>query len=265
MSGKTKLNIVQNGLVAYFDASNNRSVLPSGSVYTTTGDVAFMRNISNSYEKQRNIGKTDYLVSVSTNPSYSNTDNGCLIFNRNEEDFLLFYPYAEGPNSLILNADFGFAGSTISFWINITSAPDSPQVILTLLEKNTILPYYISVAKVGVNTAYIVLIDEYSGINTPILTEFFIGQWYNFTLCSQDTAAKSFFYINSIQYGETIYGPLGQYKPNVIGTNIAYNENFLDAKLSNIMFYDRILTSQEVLQNYNALKFKFSSIGVPKP
>lgn len=82
------------------------------------------------------------------------------------------------------------------------------------------------------------------------------NQWYSFGITRIGTTYT--FYLNGVSVGSSV----SSYTiPNsTAALNIGYGEitSSLSAKISNVLFYRKGLTSNEVLQNYNATKGRFA-------
>ena len=93
--------------------------------------------------------------------------------------------------------------------------------------------------------------------NNPTYIQVLISNntWYNFTTTYDGTYHK--FYVNSVLEGTLtrtlVYEPSNGFN---IGRGLGYN-SYYQGSLSNVKLYNKALTSQEILQNYNAQKGRF--------
>jgi hypothetical protein len=94
------------------------------------------------------------------------------------------------------------------------------------------------------------------------------NSWFNFTLVFDGTLVgstnKAKLYINSISQSLFNSGTIGSTVPsNVIPLTLSKLTNYSSigrGNLSIIQLYNRALSAQEVLQNYNATKSRFGLI-----
>lgn len=240
MAGKTKLDIVKEGLVAYFDVANPRSII---SFNDRTGFIG-IRNIA------RNVGKkyrSEFLAndSFKTYPTYVNENGGVYDFN-GTTDGLSIVPiesYQYGTNE----------GLTFGFWLKINVVPsiDAYQIIYTKADNWGAQIIADGSANYRIFTYYNSLGVTYEAISD---TKLKIGLWYNIVFTTKDGVSPYGLYINGIP--ETGVFIDNEYIiPLYIGTSIG--ANYFKGKMSNILFYEKTLNESEVLQNYNALKYRF--------
>ena len=79
-----------------------------------------------------------------------------------------------------------------------------------------------------------------------------INTWYNFVVTKNSSDNVSF-YQNSLLLGTNTVEAGKLASINKIGKGYVYD----NAKISNVSFYNRALTQQEILQNYNATKKRY--------
>jgi hypothetical protein len=77
-----------------------------------------------------------------------------------------------------------------------------------------------------------------------------INTWYNFVV-TKNSSNTIVFYKNGNLLGSS--SAVGAANLNKIGTGYVYD----NAKISNVSFYNRALSAQEILQNYNATKSRY--------
>jgi hypothetical protein len=119
------------------------------------------------------------------------------------------------------------------------------------------------IQKPGANVNIILIYDDGVEPNQYVIdTGVENGQWLN--ICYVNTGltvgfiGKSSFYVN----GEVVDSEMGSgysatMSPVYIGTNADASDNFFYGDISNFMIYNRQLSATEVLQNYNAIKYRF--------
>ncbi len=227
--------IVSDGIIFYIDAANQRSY--SGSGITVNSLVG--------------IGGT--LVG---GVGYTSTNNGSFSFD-GVDDYVNI-PYPSGLNS----------GSpiTVSLWAKWITTGTTTATIQTLLDNN-----YQTAYQSGPGTIGFVIQDRPdlgkilewgaspgAGI-TRCTSTFQVGDgtWRHIT--GTNDGANSILYIDGIQSGlaRTAAG-IGDSQPNInIGRWSFSNIRYLNGNVQGLMIYNRALSPQEVLQNYNATKGRF--------
>ena len=88
------------------------------------------------------------------------------------------------------------------------------------------------------------------------------GNWYN--VAATTSSSSLTLYVNGLQVAtstgdKSLPSITGNTRPFTVGDfDLAETTNFhLDGSIANVSFYNKALTSTEVLQNYNALKSRF--------
>jgi hypothetical protein len=215
------VNIVKNGLILYLDAANTKSYV-SGS--TTWNDIS-------------RGGNNGTLVN---GPTFSGSNSGSIVFD-GANDFLNL-----GVNtSLITPTVF-----SIGMWFNANN------ISLEQIFWGTAPPYTAGFVVGLYNSKFFFQGWNSNGIVGPgaILSS---NTWY-YMLYIYNSGASSF-YLNGTLYssvgGSTIFTT-----PTVsvqVGRYAGGGGNF-GGRISSITYYNRALTQQEVLQNYNATKTRFN-------
>ena len=219
--------IITSDLLIYLDAANPLSYPGSGSVWTSL--------VSG--------GRNGTLVN---SPTYTTDGGGCIVL--------------DGIDDHISMSTVGVAGSNLSidYWIKrnanngyfwVIDNMDQPE--LRLLFSNSVLQPYLYD-----NGGYI--------LTTASSTTFSTSLWYN--ICVTITNGSQKIYING---GTEIIVGTGSYDGAVSGDNAGehtlgtYNRpgagygGYASVKIGSYRFYNRVLTAQEVTQNFNALKGRY--------
>lgn len=223
--------IVTNGLILHLDAGNSTSYPKSGSTWS-------------------DISGNNRIATLVNTPTYSTSNGGILGF----DDASL--EYASIPNIGDLSV------WTVESWIRLTTLLTNKvtAVVTNQYDLSTKLNF-----SIGTNNA---------PTNYNLAAGFFNGAWRTTTGFAPTTnvwyqvvgtydGSVIRQYVNGIASGGTL---------NYVGTPQSGGEirimrrwddgllasNFCDGDLSNIKIYNRALSSTEVLQNYNALKNRFS-------
>lgn len=216
--------VVTNGSIYYFDAANPRSYVGSG--ITINGLIA-------------GVGG-----SLVNGVGFGTTNSGYFIFDGTNDGIPFFLPNV---------------GSILSFqmWARIKSTTSGMMYGFNLYD------VWINSGRLGFNTAES---DIYGLTSTQVTNLGLLNQWkhYVFEMRSDVAYSNNKIYIN----GEN------QSLSQVLGTESATNRNFNSGNgrigcwlfsesfyqsmdISQFQVYNRALTQQEVLQNYNATKMRY--------
>ena len=226
-SGDYRYNINQDSAplagpcpVFNLDASNSESY---------SGTVAMWTDISSN----------GYNGTIYNGVSHSTADGGALSF--------------DGTSGYVKTAVIpAYSSFAISMWFKTPSPRDGDRLfwgdgtnraILAHAGTAGTLTWYIQTSVT--NTGY-----RYSStITTP-------NQWNNVVL--QYTGSQAQFFINGVQDSVTanITGTSGASAFN-LGTNYAHNANWYNGKISNVRFYDRSLSANEISENFDELRGRY--------
>jgi len=212
-------NIVTNGLVLALDAANPKSYI-SGS--TTWNDLS-----GNGLNGSQ---------SGSVFPSYNSSNNGNLVFTSNS-------PINIG-NSSILN----LTNLTLSVWYKTTTTSNQQ-----LVAKSYTTSYYLNVA----NNSFSFWTNS-SELMANGITTLCDGNWHNIVATMTGTTKTTYFDGSQVATGTGNIPTTDAYNL-VIGNqgNPNYSAPF-SGNISTVQIYNRALSSQEVLQNYNGQKSRFN-------
>jgi len=214
-------NIIEDGLVFAVDAANKKSYPGSG---TTWSDLS-----GNGNE-----------IELINGPTFDNANGGSIVFD-GTNDFAREITY-NGP-VITLNGPL-----TLSGWFNYDNY--SSNSTLGLVNGANAIQMG---CRGGSGTIW-----KYGGVALVRYNEPPVGTWFNSTLTLEGSTAIS--YVN----GELDSTNLSASPQTVALASIVMSsyttggsaERFA-GKLTNITLYNRVLSSTEVLQNYNALKSRF--------
>jgi hypothetical protein len=226
-------NIVTNGLVLYLDAANRYSYI-SGS--TAWNDLS-------------RGGNNGTLVG---SPTYSSVKGGSIVFNGNVSS-----AYVTTPSTLTLSNTLSF-----NFWVLSTGQTTYHQTILGKDNNSGGVPHLL--IRRGANSDNLIW-NYYTGVFTDndTYTNLFTGYdnlFLNIQITVNYNTGAINVYKNGIFFGSsapTMLYPstsailtMGNWLPN---TGLPFNGNIAVSQI-----YNRVLSSTEVLQNYNALKSRFN-------
>lgn len=257
MSVKSNIGVVTDGLVFYVDAANKQS-------YSGTGND--WNDLMGTYDS-----------TLANSPAYSSTNGGNIDFDGSDDR-------VDVPMSDIYTYMGAF---TISYWIK-TIATTTTQVFGASSGSTGAANFYSEIFLVTLNRTYSAETSGYTrlflrdegpsgnGSSLNTMTASFPcgsndGQWHNVVITyDNQTTPVTTGYVDGVS--KTV-----SYSTNRDQINLSYVNNpsernpclactntrddvktgFLDGNIAAFSFYDRVLSSSEVTQNYNALKNRF--------
>jgi hypothetical protein len=222
--------IISSGLVLYLDAGNTASYSGSGTTWT---------DLSSS-------GNNGVLTN---GPTYSSLNGGSIVF--------------DGSNDIVSSFSTQISGTgskTISSWIKLnTTSRGGIAGTRSLTEWG----WGFTVNRSGVGT-----LDFYDTQGSSLSAAAGLGTniWYHVTVTFDDSRMVTL-YVNGSQVGisSTPFAALNASTfKGVIGNEDEYTNPFyhpFKGNIAQVSIYNRALTAAEVLENYNALRPRFLSIG----
>lgn len=222
MSGNVAPKIIyDNSLVLYLDAANTRSYPGSG---TTWYDLSSTKNDG----------------TLIASPTYNGTS---FTFNGSTQSVGSFPIQIADTGSKTISAFVNPIDSTTSMGICGTYAGVGGGwgVLLNYSGNGEIIYFHAAGTTAGVNNAI-------TAGNT----------WYHICAAYNKATTTVTFYRNGVQFGSPNTS-VTTLTLNPINGGVAYDGQGrqFSGKISNIQIYNRVLSSTEVLQNYNALKSRF--------
>jgi hypothetical protein len=235
--------IVTDSLLLYVDAGNKKSYSGSG---TNFNDL---------------IG--GYNGTLVNGVTYTPDDNGALVFD-GVDDYITF--------GNVLNFDPTDAWS-VSIWFNNSQPLNTTSDIYGLISKrdiNGVNGWTISLRGGSLNGITIILSDTNLGFlpaltpSTDVSSQVSDGNWHQITLTfGLDDIAKLYldgiFLASQSRPGWNFTNNrrlmIGSYEDNI---NFPVGQFPFNGKISQAKIYNKELTQSEVLQNYNAIKYRFS-------
>jgi hypothetical protein len=223
--------IVTNGLVLNVDAGFVPSYPQSG---TTWDDLS-----GNGYDG-----------TLTNGPTYSTDGGGSIVF--------------DGVDDYVVTPSFSLSNTnnqiSFDFWIKVTSPLGNVQTIFSdRFQNNTIgylLLYYNSNGSITYQFATNTIRSQVSSV---VFSSEFINTWVNVVITTDYVSKEIKFYRNSTLLStQTMVNaqfPSGN-RIKFIGS-YSTTANFMKGTLPSMRLYNRTLTSQEILQNYNAQKARF--------
>jgi hypothetical protein len=228
-------NIIEDGLVLSLDAADKNSYIGSG---TTWRDLS--GNNSNA--------TLNNFVGFATSPPTTTFDGG--------DDYAAI-PYNSNFNSMIW---------TISCWIKFNSIPQTYDSIISRDFFDGVISFFLDCGlddkfRAG---SYKASPDTRYEISSTTTLSSRIGLWTNVVIY-RTSDYKIGMFVNGIKETETTFGSVDFGTTNVNSgiTLGAINlvgsiDRHTTVHISSIHIYNKSLSSQEIIQNYNALKSRFN-------
>lgn len=224
-------NIVTQNLILHWDAGNSASYSGSG---TTIEDLT-----SNNYDG-----------TLVNGVGYSSSNGGILTL--------------DGTNDYINRVsvpNFGITNRTVDMWFNVDAlSPSGFRRVLTFPfdDGATDIPA-LTIGYGTTSTSMEVGFGSGGGSGYVLNLSFSVGVWINVVATINASTGVIIVYINNSSVGTGTYtsGGISTSPPLNIGR---YNTNygqFGDFSFGNLKIYDRILSSTELTQNFNAEKSRY--------
>ena len=234
-------SIVTDGLVFYVDAANDNSYPGTG---TTWSDL---------------IEGNDGTFEPAAGPVYDSANGGSIVFD-GANDVVVAGPSSSIGASLLSatwSAWFKSSNTTSIGYISALkrlpsgTASSLFSIVLNRIDSNT-----------NVGSGYLMILTN-DGSNFQFLSYsggYNDGNWHN--VVGVVTPTGRTLYVDGQSVASDSNGGIANVtnntEPITIGAFESSNTNFfLDGSISNVAFYNRALTSDEITQNYNALKNRF--------
>jgi hypothetical protein len=245
-------NIITDGLVLYLDAGNTLSYTSGSTVWN-------------------DLSRSQTSGSLINGPTFTGSNGGAIVFDGTND-------YANLGNNTSLQ--FGTGSFTLNVWINPLNTGSTGTV---LKKRQNVNPFNMVTMDLGTYTASLggfslnpskkVSFALWSGPSNFSPSGGFVaattndvidGNWKNLTLTR--TSGSVILYVNAVSQSVNIVYNFGtQTLTNVsvtssnwfAGATSEANVFYMSGSFSTIQMYNRALSSDEVLQNYNATKGRF--------
>lgn len=238
MSGKSGPDIVENGLVLCLDAANKLSYPGSGTTW-------------------RDLSGNSYNGTLTNGPSFNSDKGGSIVFNASTQ-------YVDTSNTSGLN--FTNTSATVSVWIK-TSASFPSGAYIVAKQMDATGGWSIDLASTGI--PYFETKNNASGATACYRFATVVcnnGVWHNivatFTTSTSVVANNTItMYVDGVSSNSTLtqlltYG--GNTSENIkIGRRTVSSVDAYNGNIAIVQIYNRLLSANEVLQNYNATKSRF--------
>ena len=220
--------VVTDGLVFAVDAGNVKSYPGSGNVW---------------YDLSGN----DNNGTLENSPTFDSNNRGSISFDGTDD-------YVEVVDFLPNNNDF-----TLTFWLNYSDSNPTITGIISTWDSNWNgwgLANYNGSLRSWIN-------DGAGGGKSWVSLSGLYNTWNLITLRYQYSTGTQSFYLNTTYYGQNSF--IDTVSPNnlqigrggLTDTLQLSIYGYSNCKISNLQIYNRPLTTQEISQNYNALKSRF--------
>lgn len=216
--------VTSDGLVLALDAGRLNSYIKTG---TTWSDISGYASIG----------------TLINGPTFDSTNGGSIVFDGIDD-----YVRTNVNTALNLNGNY-----TISVWLKTTATTDK-AIIQRYLSSGAFPGYAISLnrstaGKVDIFTGGVWYTNKGTNVNS--------GAWVNIVFTVNGTSAV--FYQNGTATSFTVNASNSNPSDNLfIGTTEAAS-NFFSGNISIIQIYNKALTANQVVQNYNSLKTRYIS------
>jgi hypothetical protein len=228
MAGTVAPNIVTDGLVLYLDAANTKSYV-SGS--TAWNDIAAGNN-----------------GTLTNGPTFSNANGGSIVFDGTNDYVQVTSPFGD--------IDWSSRAWSFSAWIKLDALGD--RCLINLNSSNS--SHYIVTNVFSGGKSYWYFIKNSTPTQTNFnqtTSNFTTNEIFHFTMTYNGSGLSNGninFYKNGTLLTTTGGGSAGL--SNQSGLQIGGNY-FLDGNVYNFLMWNRVLSSAEILQNYNSTKTRF--------
>jgi hypothetical protein len=224
--GKT----IQDGLVLYLDASNTKSYPGSGATWT---DIS-------------RVGNNGTLIG---SPTFSGSNGGILVFNGSSN-----YVTLTRPSTIITGGRI-----TISLWARWTSTGTTVSNIQALVDSNhSNSPLRGFVIQDRPDLSKVLNFSVLSSATGLATSSFQVGDgnWHHIVGTNDQSVSRLYIDGRLDGFGAEV-GGLATVQPNITIGYWQGGGRYLNGSVSQVSIYNRALSAEEVLQNYNVEKKRF--------
>ena len=209
--------IVQNGLVLCLDAGNRKSYPSSGTAW-------------NDLSGNNNTG------TLTNGPTFDSGNGGSIVF--------------DGVNDFVTGSSaIGMTGQiTVSAWVNHTAVTSGVKRYLTISDETAVIRQNTTAGQLHF---YIRTSGTLKG--QLVAGQLVANTWYHIVGTWNGTNIR--FYRNAIQIATSTPG--GTMTTTSQSYGVSSSTESMNGKISSVAVYNRALTAQEVLQNFNATRSRF--------
>lgn len=231
MATHYKPHIVTDGLVLYLDAANPKSYL-SGN--TTWNDLS----------RKGNNG------TLINGPTFSSENGGSIVFDRIKQNCSQISSFTSTSQNM-----------TFSLWFNPNKLPTSTvhQIVYIVAENAFTIRFYKNSNFAEQKLAWLVYYQRTNLTVGAVLPDYTypMDLWANTVVTFNDTGKYELYVNGIIQNTTQTINFVRWLLPNG-AFYINYQSTGFNGRISQMQVYNRTLTPQEILQNYNATKGRFN-------
>ena len=223
-------SLILPGLSLCLDAGNSKSYPGSGTTWTDLSGNGNNGTLTNG-------------------PTYSSANGGSLVFDGVDD-----YVIATRPSSIVTGGQI-----TISLWAKWTTTGTFIGTIQSLIDNNhSSSPTQGFILQdrpdLGKSLSFTSVITSNGAVSTFQVGD---GTWHHIVGTNDQITSK--LYIDGSLNAQAFESGLGIVQPNIsIGYWQFGSGRFLNGNISQVSIYNRALTAQEIQQNFNALRSRFS-------
>jgi len=222
--------IITDNILVYMDAANTKSYPGSGTVWTDLG---------------KNQSNNSTLINA---PTFDSADNGSIVFDGTND-------YVQG------NAGVALTGTvTYNFWVKSTGNASNQSILSSGYQGNLGFVWiYRNANSNSISLQYSNGITFVATSTTGMFTNF-NSLWLNICVVVDYTGATIRWYKNGVLHsGPTAITTPVAPTPAFVRVIGAYNSliHFFNGNISIVQIYNKLLSANEVAQNYNALKSRY--------
>ena len=219
MSCSSGPDIITSGLILSLDAGDRKSYPGSGTLWTDRSGNSINGTLVNG-------------------PTFSSGNAGSIVFNGVNH-------WATLPSTP--KFAFGTNPYTINIWYKLSTVSNY-SCLISLGGSNS--PYGgLYVNRFSSNS----LLFYANGIRLQPTVEQLQDVWYNITFIGNSSSL----YLNSVKLQESVYSTNFPQQGFIIGANHSAYSECMRGNISIVQIYNRALSAQEILQNFNATKSRF--------
>lgn len=214
-------------LILTYDAANTKSYPGSGTTWT-------------------NITGSGTNGTLTNSPTFSTAKGGSLVFNGTNSNIQMGNASTFVPTAAI----------TVSVWAYSTVVGVYKKMFVTVTAgTSTIDGIYMSIGPSPYHSYFGIGTAAGGNVSAGYGTALSVNTWYNF--CGTYNGTTITYYVNGISVGTAAQS--GAIKNAGVGRISGYDNNneTWSGNIANFYMWNRALSATEVLQNYNALKWRF--------
>ena len=206
-----------------------------------------------------------YYMDAANKSSYPGTGTDCFDLIRSNDTVLNNGVSFDSGNVGIFDFD-GTDDYIGDIDLTFLTAPYSVELFINFDDLDIATRFFTTVSRITGDDVLLMIQDDakfriYDGTSWRYVTTTIMstGTWYHHVVTLESDGRTCKGYLNGVEeVSQTITNTAFiNYSDYAIGRKYSGFGNYFNGKISNFKIYNRVLTSSEVLQNYNALKNRF--------